>query len=270
VTARAALLLAAALAPPQEDAPIRVEAEASAVEFGEGFPLAVVRTWEHGEEPGPFREGALAPLVLRPLGTEVREEGGRVVETRRFVAHAFVRGSVRTAEGGFSIRVLPSVDPRDPGPPEWAEPLLPPPRFPWAWALAAAAAAAGAGWVALRRRVPARAPAPEPLREDPRAEALRRLAALRASPAPDLLEAADLLRGFLDRSGVPAPRRTTEEVLADPRTGEVLGAERLPRLAEALGGVDLVKFALAAPDAGERERLLDAAGRALGGGGPPG
>jgi len=101
----------------------------------------------------------------------------------------------------------------------WASPAL---------ALAAAAALTWLEWRARGRRRSSRLP-PPPADDAP--------------PEERLLALCDRLRADLaERLGPTLRARTTEELAADPRVAELLGAD-LPRLAEILGAGDRFKFA---------------------------
>lgn len=119
------------------------------------------------------------------------------------------------------------VPPRpNPGPEPWDD------RAGWpAWAALTLATAMALAWIAWRHRsgrVPSDSRAP--LLEDAPADAR-------------LLALCDRLRADLAAKLGPSLRaRTTQELAADPRVAELLGAD-LPRLAEILGEGDLLKFA---------------------------
>ncbi len=292
---RGAVLLAALAAScggggpiPGPDLALRVAAARADVEFGRPFPVTVVRTWTRDLVPAEWSDAALAPLVVRTLGTARREDGRRIDETRRLLARAFRTGEVsipaplfeaRPRDGGpalaargdaLVLQVRPALDPAAPGPPEFPEgPLgVPPPRWPW---VAAFAALAASGFLLVRRwKVP---PPPVPLvppaggGPSPEERALALLDALRARPAgggedPSARfgEAAGILRGYVvERAGVRAFHRTTEEILAAPAAASALGAPRLALLGEALGRFDLVKFAGDVPDEAARAEIFDGA-----------
>ena len=134
-------------------------------------------------------------------------------------------------------------------------------------ALATAVAAVGVG---RRRRVAPRiataAPRAAPADPTPYDRARRRLAELDAlardggiSPAACVEETAEVVREYLTgATGLPAQNRTTTELLEILlERPEALALGEQPRLI--LGSGDLVKFALAEPDAASAERLIDAA-----------
>ena len=265
---------------PGPDLSIRVVAPAAEVEFGRAFPLEVVRTWPRDLDPGPWSDAALAPLVVRAEETEMRDDGRRIVETRRFEARAFSLDAVRVPPPRFEanprdggapraaagaplvIRVRPSVDRASPGAPELPGDLRSGrgPGAAWiaAFAIAAAAAAALLLRAARRPAVPAPAPAAPPAPAGtPTERALARLDALRARAVDDPAgarafheEAAAALREWTEEvRGVATRCRTTEEIAADAAAPRALG--------EVLGQCDLAKFAGAAPGAAARTSLLD-------------
>lgn len=236
----------------------------------------------------PFDDGSLAPLLLRPAGSSLREAGGRREEILRFTARAFRRGEVRVpavrlevvpVEGGtsrsalsapFTLRVRPALDPAAPGPLELPAGPFPLPRPPL-WPVAAAAALLGAGALLLAARARRAAPPPPPdpgPAPDPAAEAREaartRLRAIRERGPADgeeirarFLEVAEAAREFLERGrGIRTRERTTEEAAA---AAGPLG----PRVLAVLGPADLVKFAEDRPGAGDLARLLEAAAALL-------
>ncbi|MCK6460662.1 MAG: hypothetical protein L6Q95_12310, partial [Planctomycetes bacterium] len=134
---------------PETDLLLRIEPAAFEVETGEPFPLTVTRVYRKDLVPAAWSGKELAPLALRPAGETRRDDGVRVEETFRYVAHVFslddvvVRGvklpakpldggaERKVAATGFRIRVKPVLDPEDPGPPEL--PGEPPPSRAWLW-----------------------------------------------------------------------------------------------------------------------------------------
>lgn len=157
--------------------------------------------------------------------------------------------------------VLPGGNPplrdiREPGTPPDLAPL---------WIALGAAGAAGVAWLIARRRrgVPSAAPAtvepsPAPPPPDPYSAAIARLEAIDAERWATRGEVerhfelvADVLREYLDEAeGIPAPERTTSELLwsLPPRLAEG-GLRR--RVQDVLGAADLVKFARRRPGAPE-------------------
>lgn len=285
-----AVALAAACADgpplPPGDVLLQVSAQADEVELGRAFPLTVQRAWNAGLVAEDWDSERLAPLALELEDTRRRERGGRVEETLRYRAYAFELGAVsvpaasfaaKARDGGaeltatseaFEMRVRGVIDAQAPGDPEL--PGDPPPApFPWLpVGVSVAVLAAATFLVARGRRKPSpEAPAPPPPRVDRSHErALARLEALRSAPSEALadvqafhVEAAATLRAYLhERFAAGTPQMTTEE-LVDAPVAEHVSGEQQARLAGVLRECDLVKFARAAPGAGERGALLDAA-----------
>jgi len=251
--------------PSLKDLEIRIEADRGEIELGKGFPLAVVRTFDRDLVPAEWSDASLAPLVVRPVSVVSSESAGRIEERRTFVAYAFRLEEVRippprleatprgggpprsVAGRGLSLRVIPALDPRNPGKPEPPGPRPGPPGRSAAWtAILAALLVGGAALLLLRRRGPA-PPPPVP----PAERALGRLRALRTDMDPgefhDGLSA--LLREFLSaRFALRTRERTTEEILAAPETAHALGPDAHGALAGILARCDLARFA------GERPR----------------
>ena len=296
--AEAAVLVAVAgcgggEAAPGRELETRLVVATAEVEFGKGFPLAVVRRWDRDLEPAAWSDDSLAPLLLRPVGIETREDGRRVEETRRFLAFATtleeVRvpaprisatpkagGATRSAAGeGLALRVRSTLDPKSPGPPETPGALLGAPRrtVGW-WIVAAIAAALGSALLLRRRRAvePLPAPAaPVAPAEPPSARANRRFDALAAREPADAAallawheEAAAILREWLrEERGIATEGRTTPEIAGAAETRAFLGDTGATALAGALAECDLAKFARALPDAAARGRTLAAARAAV-------
>jgi hypothetical protein len=289
---RAAVLLATVLlagcgaddAIPDTDLALRVETETAKVEFGRAFPLEVVRVWRDDHVPAAWRDEWLDPLRLELVETERREDGGRIMETRRYRARAFETGTVEipalafrakpkwggpeveTASEPFSVAVTSSLPEGEPGPPEWPESPFGggPPWYAW---LAGAALAVGLGLLVLRRRRPdAEEPAAAAAPPEPTAaqRALRRLAALESElsgaerdPTAFYVALAGVVRDYLgERLRIPADVMTTPECVRAAGNG----AAGRPRLGRVLDAADLVKFARHRPDADEPRRLLGEAG----------
>lgn len=249
---------------PETDLLLTITPGAFEVEPGEPFPLAVTRVWKRELDSPAWSDKALAPLALRLVEETRRDDGTRVEETRRYLAHAFslkdvvVRGTklVATPKGGgaerkvvatgFRIRVNPVLDPENPGPPEL--PGEPPPSRGWMWWGGGALALAAVLFLslALRRRpgpvakgVEPPSPPPPPLRE-------RALDRLRGASVE---EAADIVREYLAATtDVRALEMTTEELLRP-----------LPALAAVFGPADLAKFAAVPPSGTAREAAIRAA-----------
>ena len=236
------------------------------VQPGEPFPLTVTRVWQKDLVPSEWSDKALAPLAVRLEEETRRDDGARIEETRRYVAHAFslkdvlIRGvklvalpkdggpERKVSATGFRIRVRPALDPEDPGPPEL--PGEPPASRGWMWGGAGAFVLLAFLFLALRRKarpvalVPEPAPPPPEVAPHERAlERLRRLAAVEG--------AADVLREFLlEAKGIRALEKTTEELL------RVVPA---PSLAKVLTTCDLGKFAALALTPPERADVLASA-----------
>jgi len=303
--AQAAVALALAIAGagdgpiPDREISVEVLPGAESVEFGKVFPLTVVRVWEKRLSPEDWKDEGLAPLVLRLVEVSRREDDRHVEETRLFEARAFALGDVaipptvfraRAKEGGAqrvamsaeaTLRVLPSLDPANPGPPElprglYPEPSPEPSRSNRLLAGLAALALTGATllvWALRRRRRPAASPsAPEvPAPPPPHLRALERLRRLRGLEPRGpgefeffYVEAAAAVRDYLvERFTLRTRERTSEEVLEAPET--VRAIERAPRdlLATFLRSCDFVKFGRIEPTALERDRDLDSAERFL-------
>ena len=218
------------------------------VSFGEPFAVAVQRSWPSGGEPEAFDDKALAPLSVQ-LEEAVSLPAG---ERRRYRARAYVVGEVRIPviefrHGGkvatctpapFAVR---SVLPEPPGDIEWPGDALPwPQRRSWHWWLAAVLAAllGGAWW--WRRGVPsAKAPVhvPTPPAHERTLAELEALALPADAAAPAFYAAlAEIVRGHVQRRfALPAPVRTSQEIIAAVRLGKA-------PLQRCLLACDLVKF----------------------------
>ncbi len=155
---------------PDDDVRLTVTAKVAEVGLGEGFSLSVVRAWRRDLVPAEWTDDALAPLQVRLLSTSRREDDRHVEETRRFRAHVFLPGDVtvrvpafaaRPGDGGpelsaacdpLRIRVRPSLDPADPGPPELpGGPLADPSPLAFWW-VPGLLVLATLGFIAVRRR----------------------------------------------------------------------------------------------------------------------
>lgn len=264
-------------------------ADAEQIGFGEAFTLTVVRSWRRDLVPQDWGERAFAPLRLRLVGAERRENATHVEDERRYQAFAFGRDPLVVALPPFRARARDGSERSVPGPelrlrvhtslPEPAgaielpgEPLSLPAGsgVPWT-VLGAIALAAALGWLAWRRRAPAvprPSAVPATTGDAPHQRALQRLAAL--AGAADL-DAAGTMRWFTElaaivrdyagaRFAVRSAESTTEELLGSVplrALDEVVRA----RAARTLGAADLVKFARALPGAeARREALADAEG----------
>ncbi|MFG0319492.1 MAG: hypothetical protein ACF8XB_19635 [Planctomycetota bacterium JB042] len=275
------LLLACALAAAPPAVELRLDVPPEPVVPGRAFPLTVVRAWSSELRPEPWRNDALAPLVVREVATVAREEpadvsGGpaRRVEERRFEAWAFSRAPVElapsfvaTAPDGearsaaprtWTVDVRPAVDAADPGAAEPPGELLPVPgggpgALEVALALAVLVAAAGLLLRSRRRRSVEPRPSIERVR--------RTLAELRERPSGGVAaaEVAEVARAlFAVRCGVPVDERTTEELLAAAASAPGIDDASL---ASVLRAADREKFAGRETSTDEAARLLDDAER---------
>ena len=269
---------------PEADVLLRVTAGVAEVELGRAFPLTVVRVWNRDDEPSPWRDAALAPLVLQPLGVTQRDDGRRIEETRRFRAFAFSLSDVsvpaavfvaRPRNGGpertaqaepLRIRVNRALDPAAPGEAELPGPPLHVP-LPWRTWTATAVAALVAVAVLLVRRMRRRRPAidtetaPPAVPPPPTSAeiALGRIAGLRSRGGGGdevfHVEASSIVREYAGaRFGLRTAEMTTEQIV-----GAL--ADRRDSLRAVLAKCDLVKFAALQTSAPERTELLDAAER---------
>jgi hypothetical protein len=255
---------------------VTLAAGGAPIELGRPFPLTVVRTWKRGGSAPDWSDERLAPLTVVLRATSRRDVEGAIEETRRYDAWAFERGEVVVAPpDGSALRLevgsaLPEAERARPGPPELPSGLLrdAPPR-----SLAPIAIGAGAGLVLLlvayvlarRRR---RAPSSAAIARGPDAaeRALARLRTLEkhdpdgdgAAIERDCVEGAAILRDYLDEGlGVPAPRRTTEELRAEARAPLArVVAPVSDRIDAVLSKADAVKFAAGRVEAAERAALL--------------
>ncbi len=272
--------------PEGEDLVMRVVVAVEEVGVGEGFLLAVVRRWRKGLRPVPWREhadvDALAPLRLRFLGKDRREMGPHIQETFRYMAYAFVCGSVvvpglrMTAEpdaGGATVdakskelrlsvhSVLPKAGGKDielPGPPfsaplPWRKWLL----FGWL----------GLGVIALLARYAngkriEQAAETEP--HTPEEKALQVLTELKQNPPRDPLGAKDaarrashMLRSFLsERYDLQAQEMTTEEIAKIRSFPATITGKHRNLVLHFLAQCDSLKFARQTQSEEERQHLL--------------
>jgi hypothetical protein len=245
----------------ETDLLLSVTAGASEVELGKPFPLTVVRVWQKDLVPDEWSDRALAPLALKLEEETRRDDGTRVEETRRYLAHAFSTKDVvipglklaarprdkgperKVSASGFRIRVKRALDPENPGPPEL--PGEAPPRRGWFLVTGGALALIAVLFLALRRRPRAPAPAPAVAPPAPPRAHERALGRLRGAT---IEEAADVVREYVaEAKGIRALERTTEELLA---------AIPSPALRGVLGPADLAKFAAHVATEAERERVL--------------
>jgi len=251
---------------PAVDLQIRIEVEARSIHPGQGFGLAVVRTWRKGLDPSPWDDELLSPLRVKAEGAWRREDERRVEETRRFRAYAMALDDVtvpavpfaaRPLEGGelriaaarpLALRVVPVLDAAAPGPPELPG-ELPARSFPWILLLAGLAVAVGVA-VAVRRKPTASAVLPTMPAPAPAAEALRALAAVRdgrsGDRAADVAAIAGILRAYLGaRFGIDGRTKTTPELA------------RVADVRPVLGACDRVKFGAHVPSPEGRAALLE-------------
>lgn len=177
------------------------------------------------------------------------------------------------------VEILPVAPPGNPELKDIRDPLDR--HGPDWWAVAGALAAAGAAGVELlrrRRELPpqvAMLPAtlsPAPPRPDPYEQARMRLQEIQQSgrsaggePATQYAAVADVLRAYLEAAhGIPAPRRTTSELvsaLPPALTPAGTGAHFTAFLAE----TDLIKFARVRPDPEAAEQAVERARQLLDG-----
>jgi hypothetical protein len=265
---------------------IRVAVSAGEVEAGVAFPLTIVRRWRVDQEPDAWDDAALPSLLLRPRGSERRDDGARVEESLRFDAYAFDAGDLtlpgvefvvrgddgvrNVASPPFALRVRPVLDPDDTSAPELPGDLLaasPP------WPLFGAGATVFVVALALvrrRRRVVVVVAPSEPVVDDgpsPAERARARLSALRGlSPsdrAADQAFHAELVGCvrdcLLQRWSLGAPEWSNEELVADVSVAQSLGVDGLARLRTFVAGVDRVRFGGQRSDAARRGGLLDVA-----------
>jgi len=167
----------------------------------------------------------------------------------------------RTATPPWTVSVASILDEDDPGDLADPAPTLPAlertvrPRWWAGWLVGGGALLVAVGcWLAFARRVPVRARRGA----TPRDVARRALDELRGMPVDgrEELEAfcialCQVLRRYFEgQFGVEAARRTSEEVLAELETGEVLVPAARDRVAEILRQCDLVKFGAQGPKDG--------------------
>ena len=267
-------------APGLEALSIEVSSSVTSVELGLPFRVEVVRTFPRSFEPAPFEPSSLAPLEAQLVSEARRTLRGRVAETFELEARAFaletvtvpglelrarptdggaersVRGdplrwTVRSALAGAALR-----EAELPGGllPEHAAIVKPFPIGVLVGALGLAAlltlAAVGFARRTARRTHDAGKPAHSQT-NDPRERAVRRLRELVHDDAFHI-EVAVLVREFLAEAfDVPAPQRSTEEVLGDAR----IAATSRATLQPLLEACDAVKFAAHRADRQERAQL---------------
>lgn len=262
--------------------------------IGQGFALTVVRVHPRELVPAPFEESLLRPLELRSLEVRRRSRGAAVIETRRYLAHAFEAGELRLGPlelavptPGGAARVVATSAPMDlrvrsafppdgdPGPPELPgglvhAPISPPRTVGLGLLLAFLAAGVWSVARARARRAPHASVGPTPL-EGAGVRARQRLAHLQGrtptSRAEDEAlhgELEALLRDFLAEGfDLPVWRRTREELAGDQRLTQLVGAERRPLLDSFLAHCERLRFAPERSTAEERARALRWAGALL-------
>ncbi|MHC4933335.1 MAG: hypothetical protein ACYTGV_14215 [Planctomycetota bacterium] len=226
------VLLAAACGDrePLSDRPLRVTAGREEVGFGEGFPLAVVRTWGKDESPAEWTEDLLAPLSVRLVETARREDERRIEETRHYVAYAFTLGSLALPVSGSPLTVKPALDPDAPGPAELPREPFPAPTPWYLWPLGGLLALVLLTLLVRRRRGRPPTPVALPREEAPQGPHLRALDRIERLRTVHPQSHEEFQAYFLEMSGL------------------------LRRYV-----CDLVKFARERPAAPEREGMLDRA-----------
>jgi hypothetical protein len=252
------------------------------VDLGRAFDLELVRSRRKGTRVAPLPDAPLPPLTLALVDATTREDSRSIEETFRFRAYAFDPGDLivpsasfgATTEDGetrtarsepFSLRVASALSndasPSPEPPPDLL--LLEDEAPPYAAAAGFAAALALAGALLRRRRSRARRP-PTPSPEPPPSVVARGAAAIAAiealketDPARRVVALAAITRAFVDEAfGVPAFRRTTEEVAAAFATAAKPSRPKdAPRLLGVLKAADSVKFAARAPKFDETATL---------------
>jgi len=253
------------------------------VTTGKAFPLTVVARWDKtlpDVQPPPQLERGFPPLVLKLEGSERSESATHVEVRHRFRAYAFTRTDVTVgpATWAFSggrtgaqrradtprllVRVRPTLDASDPGPPEVPEELPAEPVAGTPWAVGVAVLVLAVALLLWRRRrsrsSPAEIPhAPPP--PGPEAVLARLRATDPASPSLQILELAAILRAEVAlRWDVPAAQRTSSETLRTLSQRAVPTAILAP-LARVLYAADAVKYGAHRPAAGEGSEALAAA-----------
>ncbi|MBI3820090.1 MAG: hypothetical protein HY286_15460 [Planctomycetes bacterium] len=266
---------APASGPASNLASVEIEARApdNAVKFGAPFPLEIVRTWDERDPAPPWRDSALAPLVVTARDVKQSAANHKITETRSFEARAFARDELNIPELHLHVKIASALD--DPAGAVEEPPGPLPAPFPWRTiiiisAIAAAAAALGYYiYTILKKRaamVPAAPAAPRIPAPD---RALARLAQLRKMQLFDdesvqrfYVEASSIVREYLEEQlGVRAPEMTTEEFLTAPQTSRLLQSQHRALLSDYLMHCDLVKFARQSSSAAERDRLIGCAER---------
>lgn len=272
---------------PAQGVEVSLEVEPERAKVGDPIVVRLtVRRDRDVEVEWPDLGHALAPFRVKEFGeeTETREEGGRVVESRRFALTAalpgefeipaqavrFRRGEAEGVRTTEPVRVVvesvlkegerelrPTRGPLDP------------PASPLPWILGGLALAVSAILLArvLRRRALAPRPAPPP--EPAHLRAQRRLQELASAPIEGheaigrfYDEVSGAVRDYVEaRFGIRAPERTTEEFLREASSDGLFSLDHRGLLRSFLEACDLVKFARHHPPTSEREAALAAARR---------
>lgn len=268
---------------PETDLLVRVEVGVREVLLGQAFPVTVTRVWEKDLEPSEWDDASLSPLIVRLEERTQRENDARVEETLRYRGYAFTLDDVRippvvmiarpldgspgriVKTDALRLRVRPALDPVDPGDPELPGGLHAEsrPGTRWLWGGVFLLLLLG-GLTLVRARRPSDPPlpvVPDPTPETPATRALAALERIRArasgdvdARAEDVSDAAEVVRTYVSEAfGVPAPKRTSEELLAaNPPTP-------LDALRVVLLEADRVKYATGRPSSETRGAVLDAA-----------
>jgi len=274
-----------------EEILLRVAAGVEEVELGKAFPLTVVRRWNKALEPDAWSDRQLAPLTVKRMETTRREDDQHVEETRHYLCYAFSLEKItvpafvfkaRPGDGGperiatcdgFTLRVIPILDPATPGPAELPGGLLLEPEpstwLLWPGGVCILAAVSLAWFLIIRaRRAEMLHAAPHVAPYQRAMQRLERLRGLLPDTAEEIdayyVEASMLLREYIgERFALHAPKMTTEEFLSAPQTGRAVHASHHELLNRFLSCCDRVKFARHTPAAPDHENLLDEAARFL-------
>jgi hypothetical protein len=257
------------------------------VDFGKAFSLQVQRVWRRDLSPDEWQDRHLAPLRLRLLDRSLREDAERMEEWLSYDAFLFERESLQIPSVTFSARnaagvaavqvqseargIKPrlSIDADSEVNAELPGGLMSPPadnRFLLGSVLAVLALFSIVVWSFWRGSRSQTTIAGEK-RLTPRERASRRIEALRKEDPQDLpairafhMEASAVLRSYIEAAhSLPAPERTTEELLASLRSNDLLDSKRRDLLEDFLACCDRVKFAQGQAGEKARAELLDAA-----------
>lgn len=271
---------------PQEDLLLRIHCPEE-VDFGKAFSLQVQRIWRKDLSPDDWRDEQLAPLRLQLLRRERREDGERIEEWLHFDGYLFARAAVEIPAIAFSARnsagvaaiqvqseaitIRPSLG-IDAETAINAELPNGPMRQPGSGnllltsGLAVLALLSFVLWSSWRRSQ-GQSSGTQESRLSAKERATARIKALRPADPQDRqeirafhLEASDALRAFLaEEHALPAPERTSEEVLASLGSSNLLSAAKRELLDSFLDRCDRVKFAQGKPGQQAMVELLDAA-----------